>query len=100
MSIKKFLDLSTGHLPANDRVSLEMDDESDSLPFRTAICEYGFSIWLQDKDAMDKTIEVLENKLDYTDALGHVIRYAMRHDCGMINFDRDAERIEELEYFD
>ena len=98
MSIRKFLDLSTGHLPKEDRLLIDL--HRPNLPFRVVNNEYGWSMWLMEPDVMDDVIEELENKFKLTDALGHVLRYAIKYDCAMVNFDRDAERIDGLGYFE
>lgn len=49
--------------------------------------------------AMVAVVEKLEEEFDLSDALGHVIRYALHHGCHMVNFDRDADRIDGLGYF-
>ena len=100
MSIQKFLDLSTGHLPVSDRERLNLLASRD-LPFRVFDHKYGWNIWLNGEGKQfDQNIKALEEVYGFTDALGHVLRYAKHHDCWMVNFDRDAERIEGLAYWD
>lgn len=106
MSIQKFLDLSTGHLPVKDRERLEELINRD-LPFRMFSHEYGWNVWLggdgrsaDTQKQFDQNIEALEEVYGLTEALGHVLRHALQHDCWMVNFDRDAERIDGLAYWD
>jgi len=100
MSIEKFLDISTGHLPVKDRERLGALTNR-TLPFRVFTHEYGWNVWLNgDDERLEHNIEALEEVYGLTDALGHVLRYAKHHECWMVNFDRDAERIEGLAYWD
>ena len=100
MSIQNFLDLSTGHLPVSDRLRLDQLASRD-LPFRVFGHQYGWNIWLcGEGKQFDQNIEALEEVYGFTDALGHVLRYARQHECDMVNFDRDAEQIDSLGYFE
>ena len=100
MSIQKFLDLSTGHLPVTDRIRLDQLASRD-LPFRVFGHKYGWNIWLNGEgQQFNQNIEALEEVYGFTSALGFVLRYARHHKCDMINFDQDAERIDGLAYWD
>ena len=100
MSIQKFLDLSTGHLPVTDRERLNLL-ASRNLPFRVFGHEYGWNVWLcGEGKQFDQNIEALEEAYGFTDALGRVLRCAKHYECDMVNFDRDAERIDGLAYWD
>ena len=62
MSIQKFLDLSTGHLPAEDRNLLETI--ADKLPVRVARHAYGWIVWLTgDKRFIDEGIKRLNSAM-------------------------------------
>jgi hypothetical protein len=52
------------------------------------------------EDTMVGVIDELETKFGLTDALGHVLRYALNLGCHMVNFDRDADQISSLGWFE
>ena len=100
MSVEKFLDLSTGHLPVKDRERLEALINR-TLPFRVFTHEYGWNVWLNgDDEQFERNIEALTEVYGLTGALGDVLRHAQAEGCWMVNFDRDAERIDSLAYWD
>jgi len=100
MSIEKFLDISTGHLPVKDRERLEALINR-TLPFRVFSHDYGWNVWLPgDDERLEHDIEALTEVYGLTGALGDVLRHAQAEGCWMVNFDRDAERVTGLNYFD
>ena len=100
MSIQKFLDLSTGHLPVSDRERLDQLKNRD-LPFRVFSHEYGWNIWLNGSGAQfNMNIVSLSEVYGFSNALGNILRHAFVLGCWMINLDRDAERIDGLAYWD
>ena len=100
MSIQKFLDLSTGHLPTEDRERLDQLAAKD-LPFRVFGNEYGWNIWLcGEGEQFEQNIEALTDVYGFTGALGTILRRAKELDCWMVNLDRDAEQLDDLAYWD
>jgi hypothetical protein len=100
MSIQKFLDLSTGHLPVSDRERLNLLASRD-LPFRVFGHNYGWNIWLNGEGKQfEQNIEALTEVYGLTGALGAILRRAKELDCLMVNLDRDAEQIYGLAYWD
>ena len=99
MSIQKFLDLSTGHLPPGD-LNRMGDIDRTYIPIRLTSHEYGWSIWLPDQEEIDGILDLLEDQCEMTPALRNIFNYAYKYGCWMVNFDQDAERIDELEYFE
>jgi len=93
MTIEKVLELSTGHLP---------EEAWDVLPGmdwpRMLLDEFGGFFWAppltDDLDAMG----YLPPK--YPAELMRVLRYARSKGCRWVNFDRDADRIPDLPYWE
>ena len=99
MSVQKFLDLSTGHIPPGDLIRLAEINRT-YIPIRLTSHEYGWSIWLPDQAEIDGVLDLLEDQCKMTSALRKIFDYAYKHGCWMVNFDCDAEQIDELDYFD
>jgi hypothetical protein len=97
--IQKFLDLSTAHLPQKEFEQLsEFDDESALTVIGH---KHGLIIWLPDKDTWDEIRQNFEQTYGWNpDNLDKIIQHAYAGDCWLINFDRDASQIDELEYYD
>lgn len=89
--IRKVMDLSNGHVTKE-----EMDRMDGSHPaIRIAPHEYGAVVFLPEvieEDEMSKWSD-LPNLLA-------CVRFALKHGCFMISFDRDAEAIPDLPKFD
>jgi hypothetical protein len=99
-AIHNFLDCSTGHLVKEDVNKLDALKDSDIHPCRVTNHLYGWYVWMPGNDAFEEAVEEWQNQYGFSSAFGNVLRYAQSKDCWLINFDRDAEQVDELEYFE
>lgn len=91
--VRKYLDLSTDHLPPHDAELLAGAAENGGTVERTAD---GFWVWCGTADTNpDATLR--EN--GYTEAFLRVLAHARGLDCDRVLFDRDASDIAELPVF-
>ena len=89
--IKKYLDLSMGHLPEHERERMAEGDIT-SLIFHDH--PYGWWVWVPPDDAdLVELREVLPT-------LAKILDYARNSDCAWVNLDQDADLEEGLEYFE
>ena len=96
--IQKFLDLSTGHLPQKEFERLSNFNDSALTVFNH---EHGLIIWLPDKENWNEIKQNFEQDYNWSpDNLDKIMQHAYKHNCWLINFDQDAEQIDELEYYD
>lgn len=86
MAIIKCLDLSTGHVPENFA--------KIKIPFRRVSHTYGWILFLSTLDDEKDEKQLANHKF-----LSEIYKYAKKHDCNIVNFDADAESIDELEKF-
>jgi hypothetical protein len=101
--IENTLVLSTAHitLQTNDLLNQmkpddfekDLHDEEEKMPFRFVPHHYGYIIFLSDSA---KTEEFMQRVLERSVDLGMVIDYAVKKECTMINFDRDADTTSDL----
>jgi hypothetical protein len=96
--IHNFLDLSNGHLPQGDFDSINMIDG----PLTIRNFEYGFSIWMpsNDRKYINEILTEVEEDYKISTAFRKIMLYALENDCWLINFDADAEQIDNLDYYD
>lgn len=87
--IRKFLDLSTGHLTADTRAALDSGNNNNRFGIPCAVTDYGFFVYA-DEEPND---EVLPEELV------KAMRHARANGCEYILFDCDAEIDAELDYF-
>ncbi|MDX5370679.1 MAG: hypothetical protein LPL29_15015 [Alphaproteobacteria bacterium] len=88
--IRKFLDISTGHLTVHTREMIDAGKYDDTLSY-TPWHDYGWFVWVPtDQFTYAGCSTDLRNCFDRAKALG----------CDYILFDRDAQRDEELHYYD
>jgi len=89
MSVLKYLDLSTAHLPAGERTALQAGELLDNDWPRVITHEYGWSVNVpSDPVAYDFS--------DQAPALAQIIAHARAQDCAWVNLDRDADTIDAL----
>jgi hypothetical protein len=89
MSVLKYLDLSTAHLPEGERTALQAGELLDNDWPRVITHEYGW--WVNvpsDPVAYDFS--------DQAPALAQIIKHARELDCEWVNIDRDADTIDAL----
>ena len=94
-NVGKFLDLSTGHLP--QRWGVRADEGGDGLsnaPGVSAnILPYGWLMWVPDDP--DQYAEDEEGGVPPQEILV-IQRYARKHGCDYVLFDRDADQVDDL----
>lgn len=110
--IEKTLTLCTSHLSKETAERLgEFDQEenteplpSDSptwkleMPARFVVNhQYGWIFFIAPSTLQRVNFETHLEKMP---ELKTIIRFALKHGCSMINFDRDASKLDELESFD
>lgn len=83
MAVKKMLDLWMGHCPGPD---IDFGD------VRYANHEHGWVVFVNPA--------MLEHARSFPDWLRPIMKKAIELDCILINFDTDAEQLEEFEVFD
>jgi hypothetical protein len=94
-NIAKYLDCSTSHVTIEDA---EMLNHPSSRLNATGT-EYGWFVWVPPADMLaDYIAQIHEEGL--SDAFCGVLRYARRHGCDRVLFDRDASDVDELPTFD
>jgi len=94
--IRTALDLSTGHIRLETNNLLMTGEEQEA--FRFVNSQYGFVIFLCDKEGHRE--RKAAGNYDRFPELIPIIEYALKNDCLLINFDRDAESITGLKSFD
>jgi len=103
MSIFKGLELSNAHMTQKDNEQLIYILNNLPfyvLPFWVAQYEYGYVLPVDsDPTELENSIRQLK-KAGFSDAFCNVLRYAQKHECRWINFDRDAPVVDELQTFD
>lgn len=87
MTIIKCLDLSTGHVPQNFA--------KIKIPFRRVSHKYGWILYLRTELDEHEVKQLQKHKF-----LHDIYKLAKKHKCDMVNFDRDADEIKNLETFD
>lgn len=93
--IRKFLDISTAHLSVETREWLSGFDWSRDGPTGGATA-YGWLI-----HASDQRETLVGGKMEpFPNDLWHVFEYARTVECDYVNFDCDAEIIDELPTFE
>lgn len=99
MAIEKFLDASTGHITAGDKILLEED--FDSFPTRVIPHEFGWWVNVPVKEDYDEEENpFIEMRAQgYSDAFINFINLAADSGCWWINFDADGDRLESFEMF-
>lgn len=85
--IRKFLDISTGHLTLKTREALEAGLSNVSY------ADHGYGWWIYATE--DEDVRQL-----FPDDIAEICRFARKHDCDWINLDCDAEQIEGLPYYE
>jgi len=100
--IQLFLDLSTCHLPERDFEAIQAWHEDS--PIRVVHHEYGLIMFISGAPAHSaydpSELDEYMAEKEIPAALKEIIRYARMHNCWLINFDRDAEKIDRLESYD
>lgn len=100
--VRKYLDLSTGHMTHRDNELLATVNKEDALcgldlplvrPF-----EYGNFVWVPDTEDRDQ-YESGYAKYGFSPEFIGVLRYARENGCDWVNFDRDADTCEDLPTF-
>lgn len=87
MTVRKFLDASTAHLPQN--ICELLDSYDGVIAYEHG--EYGWLLWVPD--------DVDEHATDYLDIPDEVLvvqRFARNLDCDYVLLDRDADRVDGL----
>ena len=89
--IRKFLDLSTGHLRLSTREWLKKKLAwNSSLGPYGAVMPYGFIVYAHDDLGGE----------DWPKELEPIFKRANEHDCSYVMFDADADRDEVLAWFE
>ncbi len=101
--IRKFFDISTAHMTAQDndllaRAVKERDKINMALPLIRPY-DHGAWVWVPDAEDMDFYAQPYSD-YGFSPAFLKVLRYARENDCDWINFDSDAEQCLDLETFD
>ena len=86
MTVLKYLDLSTAHLPGNERTALQAGDLLDNDWPRVITHTYGW--WVN----VPSDAEVYDFA-DQAPALAAIIDHARCLDCTWVNLDADADTI-------
>ena len=94
MSVRNYLDLTTGHITENDNALLY--NGHTSLSFTEY--EYGYYIPVPDMDDADK-VRTLSDE-GFSSAFIRLLSYAAGKDCSLINLDRDGHIADELPLYD
>ena len=68
------------------------------MPNRIIKHDYGWFIWMPFD--VDEVIKQIKEETELSPALGNILRYAEKHACWFINLDTDAEKINNLEYYE
>mgnify|MGYP003365440783 CR=1 FL=1 len=89
--VRKFLDLSTGHLPVSDRV-LMASSALETLSFSAFPGVYGWFVHVPE--------EGTPARWNGSDALDTVFARARELDCDYVLLDADGPRDEALPWFD
>lgn len=89
--VRKFLDLSTGHLPASDRV-LMVSSAIETLPFGAFIGPHGWFVHVPEDD--------VSLRWNGSEALDKMFARARDLDCDYVLLDADGPRDEALPWFD
>jgi len=79
--VATMLDLTTGHMPSSD---------PDFSGMRHVSHEYGFIVFVNGDTDID------EDTSGVPDWIKPAYLLAQKHDCILINFDRDGDQIEDL----
>lgn len=87
-TVSRFLDLSTSHIPDDQWV------DPDFGEMRSSEHEYGFTVYLS--HAVD--YEAGETA-DVPDWFRPIWDLAIKNECSMVNFDRDAQVVDDLPTF-
>jgi hypothetical protein len=91
MTVRKFLDISTGHLTQETRDKLDHGEITSTYYPMT----YGWFVWVPDEPMLP------ENEPErWPDDLRECILYARSQGCDYIMFDGDAEYCDELRAYD
>ena len=87
MAYRKFLDLSTEHLPAGEREALE-DHFADIDGQTPTVVSHGYGAWVHVVDDID---DLCEDFARAYPAMHLIISQARAHGCDWINLDADAD---------
>lgn len=95
--VRKYLDLSTGHLTEFDNGTLRSVDPNADAPLVRPY-EYGYWVWVPDREDLEVYLTAY-TEYGFSSAFCTVLRYARENACDWINFDRDAEPCPDLVTF-
>lgn len=102
MNIQKFLDISTGHMQRHDDelLTFEVDTPASSFPLRVIGHDYGYwvRVPLGGEDVLISHVnDLLE--LGFSDDFINLLKAAAKEGCWWINFDCDADTVENFPLF-
>lgn len=97
--IQNMLELSTAHIPVTNRFELGIEIG----PFRVEKHDYGYIVfvsaaWQHDGTVTPEDMEVaMEGVAEW---LVPIYTHAIKHGCGIINFDADGPIVEEFKTYE
>jgi hypothetical protein len=94
--VRKYLDISTGHMTKNDNDILAMNKAKDVLfdPF-----EYGYRVWVPSKKFAKETYKAMK-KAGLSKSFRKIIKWACKKGMDWVAFDRDGTIYSQFKTFD